>query len=259
MVDVWPRRVYTQYLCGIRQPATVSVTSGIYAPRLHVPNTELLVASTAHYERVGLAPAVRSTSGVARLSEARTLRLAAVRERIGDAPGPQAHLADISGLVQSDSRPQRERERLVLRVARHERVAFQRVHARIAAHRLSALGNERDRPYARVVPDERAAEHARARAEDVDAAVREPDDDPLRVDRHRRRDRGIRERALVLALLLRRRRELPGHVGIRGRRVQQCAVDAQELALPEPVRCWRATSGVREGLNGATYFGYARG
>lgn len=239
----------------------MGVTFGIHAPRLHVPNTELLVASTAHYERAGLTPAIRSTSGVARLSEARTLRLAALREGIGDAPGPQAHLANISGLVQPNSRAQRQRERLVLRVARHERVALARMHARIAAHRLPTLRNERDRPHARVVPDERAAEHARARAEDVDAAVREPDDDPLRVDRHRRRDRGVRERALVLPLLLWGRwgRKLPGHVGVRGRRVQQGAVYAQELALPEPVRRWHARLGVGEGLNGETYFGYIRG
>lgn len=55
---------------------------------------------------------------------------------------------------------------------------------------LSAALNERDGPDAGLVPDERAAQDARARAEDEDAAVREADDEPGRVERDGRGDGG---------------------------------------------------------------------
>ena len=212
-----------QYLSTRRSSWRVETQGWKNAPRLDVPYPKLLVASAAHDQRIRLAPPVRRAARIARLAARRRIRSPPLRERI-----PRALVAavEISVLtrVQADRVAQEWGEQRVRGRARNERVAavVAKGHVR-RAH--AARGDEGDGPDARLVPDERAREHARLRAEDVDAAVREADDEPGAVDGEGRRDRRIRVRLA------------PGGVRVvRRGGLQRRAVHTQEAALGEPVR-----------------------
>ena len=85
---------------------------------------------------------------------------------------------------------EQRRQHRVRRRASDERVASVVAQGHVRRAR-AALRDERDGPYAGLVPDEGAGEDPGLGGEDVDAAVGEPDDDPRRVDGDRGRDRGV--------------------------------------------------------------------
>ncbi len=83
-------------------------------------------------------------------------------------------------VLQAQRTPQQRRYHTVLWRARDERISVVIAQRRPS---LPALRDERDGPHAQFVSDKCAAKHAGPRAEDAYAAVREPDDNPVWVDR----------------------------------------------------------------------------